>query len=200
MGRIVMFNHVTADGYFAAADGAVDWMVPEDELDRAVAEHMPDSGTLLLGRRTYELFAAYWPHALDDPQTAPDPHDPERRSAEIRTMAVWLNEATKLVVSRTLEAVTWRNSHLLRELDPREIEALKRERGEDILIFGSGSIVSQLTQHGLIDEYRFVVNPLLLGSGRPLISDVSRHLRLELLESRAFPSGVVLMRYARAER
>jgi hypothetical protein len=84
-------------------------------------------------------------------------------------MAVMLSEATKLVFSRTLKELTWKNSYLLDEFDPREVEAMKRQPGKDMLVFGSGSIVSQLTRHGLIDEYQFVVNPVLLGSGRSLL-------------------------------
>jgi dihydrofolate reductase len=104
---------------------------------------------------------------------------------------------TKLVFSRTLKDATWRNSRLLRKLDPREIETIKRQPGKDMIIFGSGSVVSQLTQQGLIDEYQFAVCPILLGSGRPLLSDVSKRLRLALLEAKALPSGDVMLRYVR---
>jgi dihydrofolate reductase len=107
---------------------------------------------------------------------------------------------TKLVFSRTLKDVTWRNSRLLRELDPREIETMKQQPGKDMIVFGSGSIVSQLTQHGLIDEYQFAVCPILLGSGRPLFTDVSKSTRLHLLEAKAYPSGDVMLRYARHSR
>ena len=113
-------------------------------------------------------------------------------------MAVWIHEATKLVFSRTLKQVTWKNSRLLHELDPGEIETLKRQPGPDMMIFGSGSIASQLTQHGLIDEYQLVVSPILLGSGRSLISEVPRSQRLDLLEAKPYPSGNVKLRYARA--
>jgi dihydrofolate reductase len=198
MRRIVMFNRVTPDGLFAAADGSLDWVVPEEELDKAAAEGMPRTGTILFGRRTYELFEGYWPHVVDEDPTAPDPHDSRRRSSEIRAMATFINDATKLVFSRTLKDVTWRNSRLLHELDPGEIEALKREPGTDMIMFGSGSIVSQLTQHGLIDEYQFVVSPLLLGDGRPLFADLSKSAKLELLEAKAYPSGNVMLRYAGA--
>jgi dihydrofolate reductase len=102
-----------------------------------------------------------------------------------------------LVFSRTRRDVTWRNSRLLHEFDPREIEALKRQPGKDMMIFGSGSIVSQLTQHGLIDEYHFVVSPILLGSGRPLLSGVSKSSRLDLVEAKKYSSGNVVLRYAR---
>ena len=197
MRRIVMFNRVSADGYFAGPDGNLDWVVPDDELDKGAADNLSDVGTMIFGRRTYEMFEGFWPRAIDDSPTAPDPHAPGRRSPEVRAMAVWINEATKLVFSKTRKDVTWRNSRLFHELDPREIEALKSGPGGDIMLFGSGSIVSQLTEHRLIDEYQFVVCPILLGSGRSLLRDVSAQLRLDLLETKKYPSGNVMLRYAR---
>ena len=111
-------------------------------------------------------------------------------------MARWLDDATKLVFARTLKEVTWRNSRLLHELEPRDIEAMKSEPGNDMMVFGSGSIVSQLTQHRLIDEYRFVVSPILIGSGQPLLGGVSKRVRLDLLDATDYPSGNVMLRYA----
>jgi dihydrofolate reductase len=195
MRRILMFNHVTADGYFAGADGNLNWVVQDQEIDEAAVERTASVDTILLGRRTYELFEAFWPHAVDDSPTSADPHDPSRRTATLRAMAVWINETTKLVFSRTLKKVTWKNSRIVHEVDPGAIEALKRERGKDMIVFGSGSIVSELARHGLIDEYQFVVNPVLLGRGRPLFSDVSRSSSRDLLETREYPSRNVVLRY-----
>ncbi|PYK50188.1 MAG: hypothetical protein DME20_04885 [Verrucomicrobia bacterium] len=104
---------------------------------------------------------------------------------------------TKLVFSRSLKDVTWQNSRILHEFEPREIETMKRQPGKNMIVFGSGSIVTQLTQHGLIDEYQFVLCPILLGSGRPLLGDVSKNLRLELVEAKQYQSGDVMLRYAR---
>jgi dihydrofolate reductase len=197
MRRIVMFNRVSADGYFAASDGNLDWVVPEEQLDKAGADSLSDSDTILFGRRTYEMFESFWPHALDDTATAADPHSAGRRSPEIRAMAVWINNATKLVVSKSRKEVTWKNSRLLRDVDPREIDDIKRQPGKTIMIFGSGSIVSQLTQHDLIDEYHFIVGPILLGAGQSLLTGVSKRSSLNLLEAKQYPSGNVALRYAR---
>jgi dihydrofolate reductase len=195
-----MFSWVTADGYFAGPDGNLDWVVPDEEQAKAAAEGIPKFDTVLFGRRTYELFEGFWRHAVvDDSGTVPDPYHPGRRSSEHGAIAIALNSMTKLVFSRTLKDVTWRNSRLLRELDPREIETMKRQSGTDMIVFGSGSIVSQLTQHGLIDEYQFVVCPVLLGDGQPLLSGVSKCLRLDLLEAKPLPSGAVMLRYARPD-
>ena len=190
-----MFNHVTADGYFAAADGHLNWVVPDDAVARAGLEHMPGCDTMLFGRRTYELFEAFWPHALDDSPTAEDPHSPGRRSAAVRDMAVWINEATKIVFSRSRTDAPWRNTRLVPALEPQAVAAMKRQPGKDMMIFGSSSVVSQLARHGLIDEYQFVVSPVLLGDGRPLLSGLPRASRLQLLEAKPFDSGVVLLRY-----
>jgi dihydrofolate reductase len=196
--RIVMFNWVTADGYFAGPDGNLEWVVPDEEQATAAAESIPNFDTVLFGRRTYELFEGFWRHAVvDDSGTVPDPHHSGRRSSEHGAIAIALNRMTKLVFSRTMQDVTWRNARLLRALDPREIETMKRQPGKDMMVFGSGSIVSQLTQYGLIDEYQFVVCPILLGSGQPLFSGVSKRLRLDLVEVKPLPSGDVMLRYAR---
>jgi len=196
MRRILAFDRVSADGYFASCDGKLDWVVPEPQIDKEAGEGMSGQGAILFGRRTYEMFQAYWPHALEDSATAPDPHMPGRRSPEIRAMAVWINEAAKIVFSKTLENVTWKNTRLLRRFDPREVETMKKQPGPDMLIFGSSSIASQLTEHGLLDEYRFIVGPVLLGGGKSLIGGLTRSSRLDLLEARTYPSGNVMLRYA----
>ena len=199
--RIVTFNWVTADGYFAAADGNLDWVVPDDEQAKATAEGISGFDTVVFGRRTYELFESFWRRAvIDDRGTIPDPHHPGRRSPEHGAIAIALNRMTKLVFSRTMNEATWEKARLLRELDPREIKAMKAQPGKDLIIFGSGSIVSQLTRHGLIDEYQFAMCPVLLGSGQPLIRDVSTRLRLDLLEAKRLPSGDVILRYAQPAR
>jgi dihydrofolate reductase len=195
MRRIVVFDNVTADGYFADTRGSLDWVMPSDEVFRAAAESHRSIDTMLFGRRTYEMFEQFWPHALDDPETAPDPHSAGRRSTVNREMAVWINETNKVVFSRTRKDVSWRNSQLIRELVPQKIEAMKAEPGSDMIVFGSGSIVGQLTEHGLIDEYVLVVNPILLGDGRSLISGLPRRTKLNLQDATSYPSGHVMLRY-----
>jgi dihydrofolate reductase len=195
MRRIVTFNNVSADGYFAAADGNLDWVVPDEE-QAATAAAATGRGTLLFGRKTYEIFESFWPRVVTEAPTAPDPHG-GAPSPEIRAIGVWINEANKVVFSKTRKDVTWRNSRLLREVVPREIEAMKAESGPDIMIFGSGTIASQLTQHGLIDEYQFVVSPVLLGGGRSLLTNISKLTKVKLLEVKEHNAGNVMLRYAR---
>jgi dihydrofolate reductase len=192
-----MFNRVAADGSFAAAGGGLDWVVPDAEIDARGASGTAGTDTILFGRRTYEMFESFWPRALDDSATSPDPHAEGRRSPEMRAMAVWINAATKVVFSRSRREVSWNNSRLVAELDPAGVEAMKRGPGKDIMIFGSGSIVSELTRQGLIDEYHFVVGPLILGGGRPLFTGISDSVDLELIEATPFRSGNVVLRYAK---
>ncbi len=199
--RIVAFNNVSADGYFAAPDGNLNWVVPDPELDKYVTRAGErgggGAGAFLFGRKTYQMFASFWPHVLDDPDTAPDPHTPGRASREMRAMAEMLNETPKIVFSKNLKEATWANSRIVRELDPREIAKMKAEPGGDMMIFGSGSIASLLTEHGLIDEYQFVVSPILLGKGRTLLNGIASSPKLVLEEEKSFPSGKILLRYSR---
>jgi dihydrofolate reductase len=197
--RIVIFEWMTADGYFSGTDGNLDWVVPDDAQARAAANDIARFDTVLFGRRTYEQFAGFWPRVLDDDDSAtvPDPHRPGRRSREHRTVAVALDTMTKLVFSKTLKEAGWRNSRILRSFDPRAIEAMKQQPGKDMIVFGSGSIVSQLTEHGLIDEYQFVACPVFIGQGRPLLGGLSSPVRLNLIDSAKYESGDLMLRYAR---
>ncbi|HEX6745705.1 MAG TPA: dihydrofolate reductase family protein [Longimicrobium sp.] len=197
MRKIVAFDRVSADGYFADAGGGLGWVVPEEALDREAAGGLGGSGTMLFGRRTYEMFESFWPHVSQDAPAGPDPHTPSRHSPEMVAMAKWINQAEKHVFSTTRNEVTWQNSHLHPTLDPREVEAMKGGEGGNIMLFGSGTIVSQLTERGLIDEYHFIVGPVLLGSGKLLVSGVPSTVRLELLEAKPYPNGNVMLKYAR---
>lgn len=195
MRQIIMWNQVTADGFFAAEDGGLDWVVHDVEVQRAGIAGMPNTGALLLGRKTFEMFAGFWPRVLD----APDMRDPHGgpSSPELLAFARFLTDVPKIVFSRTLTAPAWQNTRVVRELDARELAAMKRDSGKPFLILGSASIVRQLTRHELIDEYQFSVSPVLIGKGRTLLGDLDTRTNLALVESKAFPSGTVLLRYAR---
>lgn len=194
--RILAFNRITVDGYFSTQDAKLDWAVPDEELDKNAVNSMPETDTILFGRRTYDQFESFWPHVLDDSSTAPDPHADGRRTEGMRAMATWINDANKIVFSRTRRDVNWKNSRLVSELDAHSVAAMKAQPGKDMIVFGSGSITSQLTEHGLIDEYMFVVSPVLIGDGRSLISGVPKRTALKLLEVKSFPAGNVMLRYA----
>jgi dihydrofolate reductase len=199
MARIIAWNRVSADGYFAAPDGNLDWVVPDEELDSEAAKATASAGqgALMFGRKTYEIFESFWPKVAAGTVGTNDPHNPGRNVPEMHDLGVFIDNARKYVVSKSKTEVTWKNSRLLREVNRREIEAIKTESEKDILLFGSGSLASQLTELGLIDEYQFVVCPILLGDGRSLLSKVAKQTKLVLKDCKAYKSGNMLQRYER---
>jgi dihydrofolate reductase len=178
-----MSNRVSVDGFFAGPNGEIDWFVADPEVDKAWHEMM-HIDTFLFGRVTYELFESHWP------KVAVDPKAPK----EARAVANELNQVNKIVFSKTLKEVAWENSKLVKGDPAKEVRKLKQEKGADIGIFGSGTIVQQLTDEGLIDEYLITVTPVILGRGKLLFKDVKK-LNLELLDVRNFESGNVLLHY-----
>jgi dihydrofolate reductase len=183
MRKIVMFNRITLDGFYAGLNEEIDWFVHDPEVDKATHELMqPD--TLLLGRVTYQMFEGYWP------DVAQDPNAPK----EAKVLADELTNMTKVVFSKTLEKVTWKNTKFVKSDVTKTVKQLKQGDGADITIFGSGTTVQQLADEGLIDEYLIAVTPVVLGKGKPLFKDVSK-FPLKLLETRNFPSGNVLLHY-----
>lgn len=197
MRKIIAYNNMSADGYFAAQDGGLNWTVPDEKIEREAKDDVPGARTMLFGRKTFDMFEKFWPYVLDDPKTAADPHSPNRRSEGLRAMAESLNEAEKVVFSRSRKESTWKNTRFASELTKAAVESLKQPSGKDILIFGSGSVTSKLTELGLIDEYIFIVAPTILGDGRTLITGLPKSARVELLEAKSYPSGNVKIRYAR---
>jgi dihydrofolate reductase len=178
-----MLNRVSLDGFFAGPNGEIDWAIPDLEVDKAAHEGT-DVDTGLFGRLTYQMFESHWPKIAADP-SAPVA---ARRTAEE------LNNMNKVVFSSTLEKVGWENSVLLRGDPVEETKKLKKEKGSGIIIFGSGTIIQQLTSARLIDDYIFIVTPVILGAGKRLFDDVKR-LNLRLSEVRSFKSGNVLIHY-----
>lgn len=183
-----MFNRVSVDGFFAGPNGEIDWFIADHELDKALHEMgQPDAvspDTVLLGRVTYQLFESYWPKVAADPEA----------TREARIIADELSQMTKVVFSKTLKEVSWENTRLVRGDVAKEVSRLKQGEGSDILIFGSGTIVQQLADEGLIDEYLLAVTPVVLGAGKLLFKDVKK-FNLKLLEARSFKSGNVLLHY-----
>ncbi|VVB94657.1 Uncharacterised protein [uncultured archaeon] len=186
MRKISVFDHVTVDGNFSGPHGEIDWfkvIKKDDEWEKYThGKAKSGRGTLMFGHTTYEMMKSYWP--------TPDAikNDPD--------MAKVVNNSPKIVFSKTLKSVEegpdWKNIRILNEIRPEEILKLKEK--EDITIMGSGSIVQQLANLGLIDEYSLVVVPIILGAGKPLFKDVKK-TSMKLLEARSFKNGIVLLRY-----
>jgi dihydrofolate reductase len=180
--RLVVFNNVTLDGYFADLHGDMSWAHKDDaEWTAFGAENAGSGGVLLLGRITYELMASYWP-------------TPAAR-ANAPAMAEGMNRMQKVVFSRTLEQASWENTTLVKGDIAAAVRKMKTEPGEGMAILGSGSIVSQLTQADLIDEYQIVVNPILLGQGKSMFDGLTQKVPLKRTKSRTFGNGNVLLCY-----
>ncbi len=189
MRKIILTEWITLDGFTAGPDNDMSFVGESfnEEMARYEDAILSQADTILLGRVTYESFAGSWPFVPDKPDV----------SEEEKAYARKLNAARKVVFSRTLEWAEWNNSQLVRELDPAYVASLKEEEGRDILIYGSASIVQQLTQHGLIDEYQLLVHPLILGSGKPLFKDIKNKRKLSLASATPVSSGVLVLTYQR---
>jgi len=195
MRRITMFNAVSADGYFEAPGGDLSWVTQEPEVHKASAQRMPAVDTMLFGRKTYEMFERAWRPAEGGAPKPVDPHSPQHPSEAARGFADWINEHQKVVFSTTLKNPTWKLTRVLPALDVKTVRALKEEEGKDMIIFGSGTVVSQLSEHGLIDDYQFIVSPVLLGKGRQLVTAMTTNRPLRLIDATPYASGVVSLRY-----
>lgn len=185
MARLVAFNNVSLDGLFADPDGGLAWahQAPTDpEFDAFVADNAKGGGALLLGRRTYEMMAAFWP---------------TQAAARMNpAVAERMNGMRKYVPSRTLAQAGWSNTALLHGDLAAEVRALKARSDADLAILGSGSLVSQLAQAALIDEVQLVLNPVVLGRGRAMFREVLGPLAFRLVGVRSFAGGKVFLRYA----
>jgi dihydrofolate reductase len=180
-----MFNLVSLDGFFAGPEGEIDWFRTDDEFERFAIEHTGRARHLLFGRVTYELMASYWP-------------TPEAEAAEPE-IARLMNALPKTVFSRTLREVGWENTRLVGGDAAGEVTRLKRETDGDIFLFGSADLAATLTEAGLFDEYRLIVNPVVLGRGKPLFRG-DGPLDLRLLSERRFRNGNLLLTYEPLER
>ena len=184
MRKLIIFNHVSLDGYFTDANGDMSFArneVQDAEWDAFVAGNASGGGTLVFGRITYELMVSFWP----TPAAAESMPDVAER----------MNNLPKVVFSRTLEDVSWNNTKLVKDDMTGEIRRMKKGAGDDMVIFGSGTIISQLAQEGLIDEYQIVVDPTALGNGRTMFDGIKEKLTLKLKNTRTFSNGNVLLCY-----
>jgi dihydrofolate reductase len=188
--RLVLQTFLTLDGVMQAPGGPNEdpaggfphggWQVPyvDDELMRIIADWFGNADAFLLGRRTYEIFAAHWPRVTD----------------ENDAVAHRLNTLPKHVASRTRDSLTWHNSSLIEGDAAEAVAELKRRPGNELQVHGSGGLAQTLMRHDLIDEYRLLTSPVVLGSGRRLFMD-PRAVALRLLSTSATKSGVVVTTY-----
>jgi len=179
MRQLIMWDLVTLDGMF---EGSKSWDLDwhkyfwGSELEQISIEQLRTADLLLFGRTTYEGMAAYWQHEQGE-------------------VAGFMNNLPKAVFSRTLARVDWENTRLIQHNAAQEVLRLKQEGAGNIFIFGSAKLASTLIRHGLIDEYRLCLVPVVLGGGTPLFKSSPDQMRLKLIEARPLDSGCVILRY-----
>jgi dihydrofolate reductase len=184
MGKIVSNFFISLDGVVESPD---QWHFPyfDDEMGETIGSAMAEADAMLMGRVLYEEWAAYWPK--QDPEENP--------------VAGTMNGRQKYVVSTTLEEpLEWNNSTLIKGNVAEEIEKLKNQPGKDIVISGSATLVRSLLQDGLLDEFKLFVHPIVVGSGKRLFDGEAETKPLELVDSKTFSTGVVVLSYQPAAK
>ncbi|HEX3436499.1 MAG TPA: dihydrofolate reductase family protein [Pseudacidobacterium sp.] len=187
MRKLIVFNHISLDGYFVDENNSMTWAKggwQDAEWNAFVEENASGGGTLVFGRTTYDMMTSYWPTPI--------------AMEQMPVVAERINNLPKVVFSRKLDKASWNNTKLVKGDLTDSVRKLKNESGTDMVILGSGSIVSQLAQEGLIDEYQIVVNPIILGKGRTMFDGAREKVDLKLTGSRAFNNGNVFLCYAPA--
>jgi len=187
MRKVIYSMMVSLDGFVEGPNQELDWSAPDQELHEFANDEAREAGAFLYGRRLYELMAEYWPTADENP-SAP--------AYEAEFARIW-RDKPKIVVSKTLDDVEW-NSTLIRDNVAEEVTKLKQQPGGDLAL-GGANLASSLMELGLIDEYRLLVHPIVLGSGAPFFPPLDSPIDLSLVETRTFGSGVVYLRYQRAD-
>lgn len=177
MAKLVMWNLMTLDGFVEGPGRDISWHneVWGEELEEISIAQGSAAGALMFGRVTHDLMAGYWP-------------------GEKGTIADSMNALPKYVFSRTLKRSNWNNTTFFDEASPATVSGLKRDTTKDIFLFGSADLAASLVPHGLIDEFRVAVTPLLLGDGTPLFRQGER-LKLKLLGAKELTNGAVILRY-----
>jgi dihydrofolate reductase len=184
MRQLKVFNQVTLDGFIADVNGDMSWAHKQDpEWQAWVESNARGTSELLFGRITYQQMASWWPTPMAL-QVMP-------------AVAERMNSAPKVVFSRSLERAEWSNTRIVNGELGAEVQKLKEEPGPDMVLMGSASVVRQLALLDLIDSLQLVLNPLILGAGKPLFGGVKQPLGLKLLETRRFENGNVVVSYQR---
>lgn len=187
MRKIILFMHVSLDGFVEGPNGEndLDWISYDKEMEKHAENTIQNVDAAIYGRVTYQMMEGYWPTVPSNPSSSH--HDMNH--------AQWIEQVTKIVISSSLETVEWNNTILIKDNILKEISALKKQPGKDMMIFGSPSLSYTLMQLGLIDELKLTLNPVLLGKGIPLFKDIKEKCKLKLKNSKTFDSGVVALHY-----
>jgi dihydrofolate reductase len=187
MRKLVLFMHVSLDGFATDTKGGLDWISYDSELQQYADGIVATVGSPIYGRGTYELMAGYWPGVLANPDA----------SESSKAHAQWVDNVTKIVFSRTMKKAAWNNTIVINDNIADEINTLKQQPGKDLVIFGSPGLAHSCMELDLIDEYQLTLNPVLLGSGKPVYQDIKNKTNLKLVKATTLQSGVVGLHYAR---
>lgn len=185
MRKVILLEHTSLDGFVGGPNGEMDWIHVDEEMFDTVGNLTNDADTAIYGRVTYQMMESYWPTAADQPGATR--HDIEH--------ARWVNNATKIVFSRTLKQTTWNNTRIIHENISEEIQKLKHQPGKNMLMIGSPGIAQSFMQLDLIDEFWIHVNPVILGEGIPLFAGIKKRINLQLVDVRNYNAGVVGLHY-----
>lgn len=188
MKKIISFVHISLDGFVAGPNGEMNWITVDEELFDHIGKRIGESETALYGRVTYEMMEGYWPTAASEPGASK--HDIEH--------SAWYSKAHKVVLSKTIKGAGLTNTTIISDNLSENLNNIKQSvRGgsDDILLFGSPTATHSLMQQNLIDGYWLFVNPVILGHGIPLFADVKDKIKLKLITSRQFTSGVTELNY-----
>lgn len=177
--------HISLDGFVAGPNGEMNWIKVDDEIFDHVGKRIGEGDTALYGRVTYQMMENYWPTAGDKP--AASKHDIEHSK--------WYKTVHKVVLSRTMKLENLENTTIISDNLSDNIQAIKQQTGNDILLFGSPTATHSLIQMNLIDGYWLFVNPIIIGQGIPLFADIKQQQKLKLLNTRQFICGVVELSY-----
>lgn len=185
MRKVISFMHISLDGFVAGPKGEMDWIKVDQEIFEYVGKRIKEGDTALYGRVTYQMMESYWPTAGDKPSASQ--HDIEH--------AKWYKHVYKVVLSRTMKGMDLPNTKIISDNLSNEINEIKQQAGNDILLFGSPTATHSLIQQGLIDGYWLFVNPVILGQGIPLFTGIKDKIKLELLFTHQFACGVTELNY-----
>jgi len=185
MRKIISFMHVSLDGFVAGPNGELNWAKVDEEIFDHVGKRISEGDTALYGRVTYQLMESYWPTAAD--KLTASKHDIEH--------AIWYSKVHKVVLSKTMKDAELNNTTIISDNLSDSIHEIKKSGEKDILLFGSPTATHSLMKHNLIDGYWLFVNPIILGQGIPLFTDIKEEIKLQLLTTRPFTCGVTELNY-----
>jgi dihydrofolate reductase len=187
MRKVILFMHVSLDGYVCGPQDELDWATMTDDKigEFLIPDLQKTVDTMLVGRKLYQGFEQYWPSVPENPKSPP----------EMVEFAHWMADTPKVVFSNTLKEVKWKNSRLANTDPSVTVQKMKQEPGGDMVIFGGAALAAHFVKNNLIDEYRIKLEPIVLGKGKSLFRDVTERVKLNLIKSKAFDSGVVGLYY-----